>query len=143
MPDETRIEIEPNGPYIVHGNVPLKTMAPVHTFNGEPVDWHELSEEHPGEVAYRLCRCGQSQSKPFCDDSHLTADFDGTETASRVPYMERAKLVEHGAEVLADDKSLCVDAGFCGTRTRKAWQMFVNVEEPAAREEMRQMVFRC
>lgn len=26
---------------------------------------------------YRLCRCGASKNKPFCDDSHLEVQFHG------------------------------------------------------------------
>jgi CDGSH iron-sulfur domain-containing protein 3 len=36
-------------------------------------------------IAY-LCRCGQSQNKPFCDDSHKRVQFksrEGDETAHK------------------------------------------------------------
>ncbi len=28
------------------------------------------------DVRVALCRCGQSQNKPFCDNSHIAAKFD-------------------------------------------------------------------
>ena len=56
---------------------------------GEPVDW---AAERPAPVTGRaaLCRCGRSSTKPFCDDTHETRGFDGTEVADRATYDERA-----------------------------------------------------
>ncbi len=45
------------------------------------------------ELRVTLCRCGQSRNKPFCDQSHLAAQFDAPgETISRPsdPLAERA-----------------------------------------------------
>jgi len=138
-----RIEVQPNGPYRVFGSTPLKEMAPVHTFNGEPVAWHTL-EEVPLETAtYELCRCGNSQNKPFCDCGHEAAGFDGRETASRVPYLQRARLQARGGEILADDGPLCIHAGFCGTRTTTVWKLFGQSDDATRRQDMREMVWRC
>jgi CDGSH-type Zn-finger protein len=51
------------GPYLVAGHVELTD-----------VDGREIL--HPDHMA--LCRCGQSNNKPFCDGTHATIDFDGT-----------------------------------------------------------------
>jgi CDGSH-type Zn-finger protein/uncharacterized Fe-S cluster protein YjdI len=48
-------------------NGPLAIEAP-HTINGQD----------PGRVRAVLCRCGQSQRKPFCDGSHTAAGFAAT-----------------------------------------------------------------
>ena len=54
------ILVSRNGPYFVTGRIELVDAS-----------WGDGgSREH-----YTLCRCGQSQNKPFCDGSHWAADF--------------------------------------------------------------------
>ena len=62
---------------------------------------------------YKLCRCGQSKEKPFCDDVCKTTAFDGTETASRESYANRAERYEGPDLVLQDVGDLCSHARFC------------------------------
>ena len=38
-----------------------------------------------GRTVVGLCRCGQSQNKPFCDGSHRAAGFADTVTARELP----------------------------------------------------------
>ncbi len=54
------IRVERDGPYEVVG-------APTLTYS----DGRICAESS----LYRLCRCGASKSKPFCDDSHLEVGF--------------------------------------------------------------------
>jgi CDGSH-type Zn-finger protein len=143
MREEKRIEIQKNGPYRVFGGIPLKEMAPVHTFNGEPVAWHDLKEAKSVNPVYDLCRCGQSKNKPFCDSSHEANTFDGTETASQEPYRERAEAWTRNGEILADDGPLCIHAGFCGTRTTNVWDIFAESDDPKLQAQMGEMIANC
>ena len=58
---DTTVSTTDNGPYWVSGN-----------FIVSDADGNQFPVE--GE-AY-LCRCGQSDEKPFCDGSHNSAGFD-------------------------------------------------------------------
>jgi CDGSH-type Zn-finger protein len=98
-------------------------------------------EAPPG--GYDLCRCGKTSTRPFCDTTHEKVRFDGKETASRLPYRERAESWERNDEILSDDQPLCFSAGFCGTRTRNIWDMFAESNDPDELQLMREMVFRC
>jgi CDGSH-type Zn-finger protein len=54
--EAARIVVIHNGPYELDGSIALVDHL------GIPV---------AAQAPVRLCRCGQSQTKPFCDDSHL------------------------------------------------------------------------
>ncbi len=141
-PSETRIEIVPHGPYRVYGDVQLLDVAPVVTFNGEPIEWHTFGRIEPPGRPFDLCRCARSAAMPYCDRACETSRWDSDDRASRASYRESATYQVHGDETLADSLPLCINAGFCGTRTRKVWDMFER-DDPDERRLMHEMVWRC
>jgi CDGSH-type Zn-finger protein len=88
---------------------------------GYSLEWHE-SKKYPPQEKYALCRCGQSKSKPFCSGMHLKVNFDGTETAIRVPYLEQAEEIYGSALKLTDAQDLCASARFC-VRAGGIWNL--------------------
>ena len=78
--NKMKIEIIKDGPYLVSGDVPLVRKTQVVSEHGEPLTWKKEKDLETDEE-YRLCRCGQSANKPFCDDTHLLVGFDGSEQA--------------------------------------------------------------
>jgi CDGSH-type Zn-finger protein len=56
------IRMEPNGPYVVTGPI---TIA--------DADGNEIRVEEGRTV--KLCRCGHSGKKPYCDETHRRVDF--------------------------------------------------------------------
>ena len=71
-----RITIRPNGPYRVEA--PEGSIEMVDA-NGSPYDLSSKLKE--GKLAFSLCRCGGSVSKPFCDGTHSRMGFQAAETA--------------------------------------------------------------
>jgi CDGSH-type Zn-finger protein/uncharacterized Fe-S cluster protein YjdI len=61
--------VQARGPYYTRGKLRVLTAQ---------------GELYLQDVRIALCRCGQSQYKPFCDNSHIAAGFDdpGTVTAN-------------------------------------------------------------
>jgi uncharacterized Fe-S cluster protein YjdI len=59
---ETQLEVRPNGPLMVYGNIEIKFK-----------DGHV--EKKQKNTAF--CRCGSSQNKPYCDGSHKKINFQG------------------------------------------------------------------
>ena len=124
-----KITVRPDGPYIVRGGIPLVRKKQVMSEHGEPLDWHKESDLSTGD-AYRLCRCGQSSNKPFCDGTHTKIEFDGNESADTGPVAGRT--VNHEGEniVIKDDRSLCDHSGFCGNRLTNVWKMVKQSDDP-------------
>lgn len=64
MRDEpATITVKPNGPLLVRGPVAILDA------DGRPIPLPPAKQ--PGLI--KLCRCGRSASKPFCDGSHRAA----------------------------------------------------------------------
>jgi CDGSH-type Zn-finger protein len=69
--DEVIIKVRDSGPYLVRGKVTVTDVDGNHyTVQGENI---------------ALCRCGGSQTKPFCDGTHKTNGFAATERAATEP----------------------------------------------------------
>ncbi|MDO5044178.1 MAG: CDGSH iron-sulfur domain-containing protein [Coriobacteriia bacterium] len=120
MADNPKIKIIKDGPYKVSGDIPLKEGFIVPHLKGYVLKDGKTFDH---EETYYLCRCGHSKTMPFCDGSHAKHGFDGTETASRKPYEERAAIQEGEGINLADD-GRCSLYRFChGYDGHSAWEL--------------------
>jgi CDGSH-type Zn-finger protein len=64
-----KIKIVKDGPYLVSGNIPMTKQTIIANKEGRSVKWEE-DDCYPKQEEYALCRCGQSENKPFCDNTH-------------------------------------------------------------------------
>jgi len=126
-----KITVTTNGPYFVEGSVPLAKQTIVTNEAGESVEWRQ-GDEFESRAAYSLCRCGQSGTKPYCDSSHQRHGFDGTEVASREPYLSQATVQRGPTLDLTDQESLCAFARFCDP-AGQVWNLVEASGEEAAR----------
>jgi CDGSH-type Zn-finger protein len=139
-----RIVVEKNGPYIVEGNIPLVRKTQVVSEHGEPLTWQKDGDLDVSPGDYRLCRCGNSRSWPFCDDSHIDVGFDGTETADSGLSETRKENFPPGTHILVrKDNSLCMESGFCGFGTANLSSLLLASRDTKARALVMAMVERC
>jgi CDGSH-type Zn-finger protein len=147
MDNDYKIFVKEKGSLKVSGGVPLVRRAPMMTEHGEPVDWDYVGTGEQEKIEtgerYSLCRCGKSKEKPFCDSSHHEADIDFSLGAERSLTAERREEFQGEGILLADDTSLCSNAGFCGTRLIKIWKMMERSGDPEVRERILRMSANC
>ena len=146
-PDETKpkkyIDVEADGPYTVHGDIPLVRKIQVVSEQGEPLTWKKQGEI-PTAEGYSLCRCGHSESFPFCDSSHNWVDFDGSENAPTNTFAERSFDYPGGSKLIIHfDLDLCTESGFCGNRDRALAEMAAETDDIHVRTEAIHMVEHC
>lgn len=135
-----RIKITENGPYMVTGGIPIKEM--IITQKGQHLEFKE-GRILPQSETYALCRCGHSKNAPFCDGAHISTRFDGTETASRVPYRERITDVTFGSTIRLLDDGRCAFARFCHTDHGDIWSLTEQDANPEFRKEAIQATHNC
>jgi len=68
----TKVTTLPNGPLRIEGEFSV--------CDGEGREFGLA-----GRTVISLCRCGQSQNKPFCDGRHRQSGFQAAETAGNAP----------------------------------------------------------
>jgi CDGSH-type Zn-finger protein len=135
------ITAAPNGPLLVQGSVPLYRRRAVYSEHGEPLAWETTERLETGE-RYALCRCGQSDRKPFCDGTHARTGFAADDVATGT-YDDRSKVLGGTGITVRDDRSICVHAGFCGTRVTNVWKQVRDTEESTVRAQVIRMVEAC
>jgi CDGSH-type Zn-finger protein len=138
-----KIVVRKNGPYIVRGGIPLVRKAQVVSEYGEPLTWKKGEVIETGET-YSLCRCGQSNRKPFCDGTHAKIGFDGTESADTGVTAERQVVFAGGTKIVVKcDNYLCMGSGFCGNRIANIQQMIPDTADTVVRAQVMAMIERC
>ncbi len=137
-----KVKVQPDGPYVVTGAVPLRTKTPVMSEHGEPLTW-QTGEVTDDGAAYALCRCGGSANKPYCDGTHSGNEFDGSEAAATDAYGTRRTAYPGTGIDVYDDRSICVHAGFCGNKVSNVWKMAPKTDDTVTRSQVMAMVERC
>lgn len=103
MGERVKITETQDGPLVVEGQIKL-------------IDARRIELETQGKA--RLCRCGMSNAKPFCDNSHRPSDFGAEsgqseeEFLSPKPASRRRGYSGSGVKV-SFDASLCIHVGEC------------------------------
>ena len=140
---EKKIVVTEDGPYMVHGRVPLVEKTQVVSEHGEPLTW-KSGEVCETPETYELCRCGQTKFPPFCDVTHALIDFDGTETADTRLTAERQVTYEGGTGIVVKrDMPLCMESGFCGNRITNVEEMVPHTGDTQVRAQVMAMIERC
>ncbi|MFA4855349.1 MAG: CDGSH iron-sulfur domain-containing protein [archaeon] len=131
--DSGKIVVSKDGPYLVFGGLPLARDIAVPDSEGHPVKWAK-GKSYQVKGTYALCRCGQSENKPYCDGMHAKTGFDGTETASREEYQKQAGEIRGPGFVLTDVPELCAGAGFCHSKEGSTWDLTKASNDPKAKK---------
>ena len=136
-----KVKVIKNGPYLASGGIPLSEQSICVDNDDQCHGWKE-GKKYSVQESYTLCRCGHSQNKPFCDGSHAKVKFDGTETASNKPYMERATEINGPDLKLTDVQELCVSARFCH-RAGGPWKLTKQAIDPKAKQTVIEETCDC
>ena len=99
------IQLVKNGPYLLT-NVERMTDG-----LGNPI---------PTRPQTALCRCGESDSKPWCDGSHAVAGFEDTKDPNRVA--DQRDTYPGLSITVYDNRGICQHAGFCTDRLPVAFR---------------------
>jgi CDGSH-type Zn-finger protein len=136
------IRIEADGPYVVTGAPKLTRRIRVQNAEGESVGW-QAGDDYPAQPAtFKLCRCGRSKNKPFCDDSHEEATWDSQLVADRAPSETRRQLFEGIGMIMTDDNSLCAGFAFCD-RFGGVWEEIKNTGDTEVRKRLKEQIALC
>ncbi len=100
-----RIRLARNGPIVVEG---LDTFR---DGDGSPLETHERM---------RLCRCGGSATKPYCDGTHARIGFDDSKSAELLP--DRREDYAGPEVTIHDNRAICSHAGYCTEGLPAVWR---------------------
>jgi len=116
-----KIVVSKNGPYEIDKNIPLEREEIQQDKEGCSCCWKKTGKVKT-EGEYKLCRCGQSKNKPFCDNSHIRTNFQAEDSDTSEKYSDGAEDFRGKNLTMCDKRSLCASARFCD-RAGSAWNL--------------------
>ena len=119
----------------------LVRKSQVRSEYGEPLTWEKEGVLSTADV-YRLCRCGQSKTKPFCDGTHTLVEFDGFENADTGP-ISGVRGPSAAPSYRSWTISICVHSGFRDNRITNIWEMVGQSDDTQVRAQIMAMIERC
>ncbi len=132
MSDRPKITPTENGPYLIEGASEIRRML-----DGEAI---------PLKATARLCRCGGSQNKPFCDGTHNRKGFSSAKDPDRVPDRRHSYTSGDRRITVHDNRGLCAHAGYCTDNLAQVFRMgtepFVD-PDGATLDEIMAVIDRC
>lgn len=128
-----KIKVIPNGPYEVDNLEKLQQYLIKPDAEGASEEYVAGKIFEVKENPVHLCRCGHTKHAPFCDGSHETVNWDGSETASFAPILEGAEAIEGPNLTLMDNQNYCAYARFCDAKGR-VWNL-VQMGKPETDEQ--------
>lgn len=139
--ESKKIKVSKDGPYLVSGGTPVMRETIIADAEGTALEWR-FDLKYPLQERCRLCRCGQSEKKPFCDGTHLKIGFVGTEMADQEVYLDQPKVLDGSRILLSDVEKLCASARFCH-RAGGIWNIVKDSGNPQIRQIVLEETFDC
>lgn len=141
---QKKIVVRKNGPYRVYGDIPFVHKTQVVSEYGEPLTWRTDGPIEAEAGLYFLCRCGQSQKYPFCDSTHKTIGFDGSEPEEPGDLPAYQFTFRGGTRIqVRKNPILCINSGFCGMVNAALPDLVAQTNDTKVRSLVMAMVERC
>ena len=80
------------------------------------------AQGHETPAVAKLCRCGGSKNKPFCDGSHRTNGFSDAKAPDRVADKQEDYVAE--AITIHDNRGTCAHAGRCTDGLKEVFRLW-------------------
>ena len=139
--DAPMIRINKNGPFTIIGFVPLYKETIISDMFGVAQEWR-TDFRFPDKQNRSLCRCGKTTKNPYCDGSHTSSGFDGTEKGDYSLYHDKAEKFEGADITLLDRKDICADARFCD-QAGGTWKLVDQSSDPTSKKIALEETFQC
>lgn len=141
--EKVYIEIQNNGPYMVHGNIPIREYFVIANNRNIPVNYKvgEVNYIKPNTVT-ALCRCGQTKHRPYCDGTHLKIGYKNTPLKLSESLLKNAEVIRGERVLLTDNDSYCSFSRFCDTKGG-IWSLAANADNQQMVNDAMEMVANC